>query len=119
MLHLPAQPSFAQPPLPYSEALSRLASVRHALRLVEPFAGGPASDLSDDEAIASRWDGAGEARQHLFDRRSSQTVGAAAAGLEALLIEREAGREPAVAASTELVDQIRQELEALSTIILG
>ena len=29
---------------PYAEAVSRLASVRHALRLVEPFGGGPASD---------------------------------------------------------------------------
>ena len=52
-----------QAPLPYAEAVSRLASVRHALRLVEPFGGGPASDLDDDDAIAAAWDGAGEARQ--------------------------------------------------------
>lgn len=119
MLHLLAQPEPDNSPLPYAEAISRLASVRHALRLVEPFAAGPASDESDDQAIVSAWDGAGEPRQQLFDRRSERTVATAAAGIEALLIERENGHEPNSAASQELVEQIRRELRDIAGIIIG
>jgi hypothetical protein len=119
MLHLLAQPTPGETQLPYAEAVSRLASVRHALRLVGPFGGGPASDPADDEAIALAWDDAGEPRQQLFDRRSERVVGAAAAGIEALLIERQGGREPNAAASEELVEQIRRELRDIAGIILG
>src|SRR5689334_7219550 len=119
MLHLPAQPAPDNSPLPYAEAVSRLASVRHALRLVEPFGAGPASDPPDDEAIAAAWDRATEPRQHLFDRRSERIVGAAAAGIEALLVERQDGREPNSAASVALVEQIRRELRDIAGIILG
>ena len=44
---------------PYAEALARLASIRHALRMVDPFGGGPASDADhdrgDDHRIAAAW----------------------------------------------------------------
>jgi hypothetical protein len=119
MLHLLVQPAPENRPLPYAEAVSRLASVRHALRLVEPFAGGPASDPADDEAIAGRWDMAGETKQRLFDRRSEQMIGSAAAGIEALLTESHEGREPNAEASQALVDQIRRELREVAGIILG
>ena len=118
MLHLTAQPVPNESPLPYADAVSRLASVRHALRLVEPFGAGPASDTSDS-VIAAAWDGAGETRQHLFDRRSARMVGAAAAGIEALLTERQDGREPNAAASEALVEQIRRELREVAGIVLG
>ena len=118
MLHLLAQPEPNDSPLPYAEAVSRLASVRHALRLVEPFGAGPASDPADD-VIAAAWDEAGEARQQLFDRRSERMVGAAAAGIEAMLVERQQGREPNAAASEELVEQIRRELRDVAGVVLG
>lgn len=118
MLHLTIQPAH-ESPIPYAEAVSRLASVRHALRLVEPFGTGPASDLGSDDAIAARWDGAGEARQRLFDRRSERMVGSAAAGIEALLTESREGREPNAAASQGLVDQIRRELRDIAGILLA
>ncbi|HEX3423312.1 MAG TPA: hypothetical protein VHS33_07930 [Sphingomicrobium sp.] len=118
MLHLPAQPALDNAPLPYAEAVSRLASVRHALRLVEPFGAGPASDPSDDEQIAAAWGTASGPRQRLFDRRSEQMVGAAAAGIEALLTERQDGREPNSAASNALVERIRSELKDIAGIIL-
>ena len=118
MLHLPVQPFADDRPLPYAEAVSRLASVRHALRLVEPFGAGPASDLSDDEEIVAAWDGASGARQQLFDRHSERLVGAAAAGIEALLTERQGGREPNSLASQELVEQIRSDLRDVAGIIL-
>jgi len=119
MLHLPVQPCADDRPLPYAEAVSRLASIRHALRLVEPFGAGPASDPSDDQVIATAWDSAGGATQQLFDRRSERLVGAAAAGIEALLTERQDGREPNSAASKELVDQIRTDLRDIAGIVLG
>lgn len=119
MLHLLAQPEPRESPLAYAEAVSRLASVRHALRLVEPFGAGPASDLDDDDALASAWAHAGEARQRLFDRRSGRMIGTAAAGIEALLIERQQGHEPHAAASEALVDEIRRELREVAGIIAG
>jgi hypothetical protein len=118
MLHLFAQPNPEGTPLPYAEAVSRLASVRHALRLVGPFAGGPASDPSDDEAVATAWGGADATKQRLFDRRSERMIGAAAQGVETLLIERQKGHEPNEAASRLLIDEIRRELREIAGIIL-
>jgi len=117
MLHLSAQPVPEERPLAYAEAVSRLASVRHALRLVEPFGAGPASDVADDEPIAAAWNGAGEANQRLFDRRSARTIAGATAGIEALLIESQSGREPNSAASQALVDEIRRELHEIAGIV--
>lgn len=118
MLHLLQQPAPEESPLAYAEAVSRLASVRHALRLVEPFASGPQSDPSEGEVISAAWDGAGSARQSLFDRRSARMVGAAAAGIEALLVERQEGREPHAEASQALADEIRRELREIAGIVL-
>jgi hypothetical protein len=118
MLHLLAQSEPQESPLAYAEAVSRLASVRHALRLVEPFGAGPAPDL-EDEALAAAWDSAGEAKQNLFDRRSARMIGGAAAGIEALLIERQEGREAHAAAGQALVDEIRRELQDIAGIVLA
>ncbi|HEY8435232.1 MAG TPA: hypothetical protein VIK68_11580 [Sphingomicrobium sp.] len=117
MLHLLRQHSPEETPAAYAEAVSRLASVRHAMRLVEPFGAGPASDV-DDEHVASAWDEASEANQRLFDRRSARMVAGAAAGIEALLIERQDGREPHAAASQALADEIRRELRDVAGIVL-
>jgi hypothetical protein len=119
MLHL--APVFAPEtrPAPYAEAVSRLASIRHALRLVDEFGAGPASDFPQDETIACAWDEAGEARQRLFDRRSGRLVGTAAAGVEALLIERQDGREPHAEASRALVEEIQRELREVAGLILA
>ena len=119
MLHLLPVPAPEPRPQAYAEAVSRLASVRHALRLVEPFGAGPASDIEDDAAVAAAWDEAGEAKRRWFDNRSGRLVGATAAGVEALLNERQAGREPHAEASQALVDEIRQELAQVSRLMLG
>jgi hypothetical protein len=116
MLHLTVQPASEEGPLAYAEAVARLASVRHALRLVD---GGFTAGPNDDQAIATAWDRAGESRQRLFDRRSARMVGAAAAGVEALLIERQEGHEPHAAASKSLADEIRRELQEVAGIVLG
>ena len=118
MLHLKISPT--ESPQPYAEAVARLASVRQALRLVSPFGGGPAPDEdSEDEAISAAWDGAGHGRQQLFHRRSERMVSAASAGVEALIIERDEGREPHYAASDTLIDEIRRELRDVAGIITG
>ena len=115
MLHLLAQD---ETPRGYAEAVSRLASVRHALRLVDGgFSAGPEADLDDE--VAAAWPQAGEARQRCFDRRSARLVGTAAAGIEALLGQRHEGREPHVMASKTLVDEIRRELRDVAGIVLA
>ena len=123
MLHLlpdsAPEPQRPQVPEAYAEAISRLASVRHALRLVAPFGGGPASDVDGDATVACAWDDASEAKRRWFDNRSARLVGATAAGVEALLEERQSGREPHALASQELVEQIRRELAQVSRVILG
>ena len=118
MLHLiPSQEPEARPKA-YAEAVSRLASVRHALRLVDGgFAAGPEGDL--DDAVASAWPQASEAQQRWFDRRSARLVGTAAAGIEALLGQRHEGREPHQAANRALVDEIRRELQQVAGIVLA
>ena len=121
MLHLlpdPAPEPQGQPaPEAYAEAVSRLASVRHALRLVDPFGSGPASDA--DAPVAAAWDEADESKRRWFDNRSARLVGATAAGVEVLLEQRQSGAEPHAEASRELIDQIRRELTQVARIVLG
>ncbi len=119
MIHfIPESAETAQEmPGPYAEAVARLASVKHALRLVDGFGGGPASD-ADDAEIASAWDEADETKRHAFDRKSAELVGVTAAGVEALLDERQKGREPNAEASRALVEQIRRELADVARVIL-
>ena len=113
-------PRTAPSPAPqaHTEVLSRLACVRHALRLVDPYGGGPAPDPQTDEAIAAAWDVADEATRRRFDVRSGLLVGATVAGIGALMNERSEGGEPNVEASAALVEQIRRELQDVAKVIL-
>ena len=118
MLHLFPDSATGSRPREYSEAVSRLASVRHALRLVDGgFGDGPQDDL--DERVATAWPEAGEARHRCFDRRSARLVGMAATGIEALLSQRQKNREPHRAASEALVNEIRRELRDVAGIVLA
>ena len=117
MLHLVPTPAPEPTPRQYAEAVSRLASVKHALRLVDGFGGGPASDADEGE-IAAAWDGSEEPKRRAFDRKSAELVGVTAAGVEALLDERQKGREPNAEASRALVEQIRRELAEVARVIL-
>jgi hypothetical protein len=117
MLHLYDQP-FADPrPEAYAEAVSRLAGVRHALRLVAPDAG-PSDDL-DDSPVAAAWDEAGSARQRWFDRRSERLVSATVEGVESLAAAHQSGALPHREASQALTDQIRRELAEVARVILA
>lgn len=119
MLHLvPDQPidepsPIEEPALP-AEALAKLAGIRHALRLVDPFGGGPASDPLTDGDIANAWAGASKASNRRFDETTLRTAGAASAGFDALLAARASGQEPNQAASWRLQEEIRLGLEDVS-----
>lgn len=118
MLHFAPESQSFEAPEPYAEALARLAGIRHALRLVDPFGGGPASDPAGErfgETLAA----APPARQRCFDRSTSGTISAAAAGLEALVAEQSAGREPHHAASRKLTEEIRRSLEDVSRLMFA
>jgi hypothetical protein len=104
---------------PWAEAVSRLAGIRHALRLVDALGDGPETDGLETAAITAGWNVAGAAKRRCFDNRSAGLVGATAAGVEALLVERREGREPHVEASRLMVDQIRRELASVSRFITG
>jgi hypothetical protein len=119
MLHFLPVNAAAPRPAAYAEAVSRLAGVRHALRLVEPFAGGPSPDDDQDEAIASAWDDAGDARRALFDHRAEQIMRATSAGLETLLIEQGDGHAPHREASHALVEEIRRDLREIARVVIG
>ncbi|MFL6733449.1 MAG: hypothetical protein ACJ8EY_01995 [Sphingomicrobium sp.] len=118
MLHLFPESTTPLAGEPYAEAVSRLSSIRHALRLVDPFGGGPASDFDNDAEIAALWPQAGEAKRRCFDTRTARIAGGTAAGLEALLGERSVGREPHRAASAAMVEEIRRSLEDVSRLML-
>lgn len=115
MLHLspksPApQPSHRQHP----EPVTRLASLRNALSVVDQFGGGPAPDF-DDEA-ADGWDVAGDPAKRCFDRRSAELVAMASAGLEAVSFQREQGVDANVAALRVIADELRTGLKDLERI---
>ena len=119
MLHFAPRQPLDSAPQPYAEALARLASIRHTLRLVDPFGGGPASDPSADEQIGMAWDSASESKRRCFDARSERVVAGTAAGLEALLAEQADGREPNPAAAHKIAEEIRTGLEDVSRLMFG
>ena len=115
MLHL-----FAEAPAPqpserlHPEPVTRLASLRNALRVVDQFGGGPASDMDDE--ISERWECADEAAKRCFDRRSAELVSVATAGLEAVSFQREQGLEASVAAMRVIADELKAGLKDLERI---
>jgi hypothetical protein len=115
MLHL-----FAQSPAPqpserlHPEPVTRLASLRNALRVVDEFGGGPADDMDDEVSV--RWESADEAARRCFDRRSAELVSVATAGLEAVSFQREQGLETNIAALRVIADELKTGLKDLEQI---
>ena len=97
-------------PAPYAEAVTRLASLRHALQLVEGLTGKP-SPVADtpwpDDATPPPG----------FEARSARTVAGSAAGLEAIAALRSAGGDANPAAAERLADDIRAGLEELGALL--
>ncbi|MBA3576890.1 MAG: hypothetical protein H0W39_04635 [Sphingomonas sp.] len=97
------------------EPVTRLASIRNALRIVDSFGGGPASDFDDEAAHA--WSDSSDASKRCFDRQSSELVAAASAGLEAVSFQRASGLDASVAALRVIADELRGGLEDLDRIL--
>jgi hypothetical protein len=116
MLHL-----FAEAPAPqpserlHPEPVTRLASLRNALRVVDEFGGGPADDCDDE--ISARWESADEAARRCFDRRSAELVAVAASGLEAMSFQRERGLDASVAALRVIAGELKTGLADLEKIL--
>ena len=115
MLHL-----FAQAPAPepaerlHPEPVTRLASVRNALRIVDEFGGGPADDFDDE--VSARWVSAGGAAKRCFDRRSAELIAVATAGLEAVSFQREQGLDASVTALRVIAGELKTGLKDLERI---
>jgi len=91
---------------PYAEAVARLASIRQALACIEQFAGDAPSDSLAEARLAAGWPNSSPAQQRVYDARSAKVAAAAAAGLEMIAAQQEAGQEPHPAA----VERLRREL---------
>ena len=101
------------------EPVTRLASLRNALRVVDDFGGGPAPDCDSDEfdeEVSARWERADEAARRCFDRRSAELVAGASAGMEAVFVQRERGLEASVAALQVIAGELKAGLEDLERI---
>ena len=116
MLHL-----FAQAPAPqqrerlHPEPVTRLSSLRNALRVVDDFGGGPAPDFDDE--LSARWESAGEAAKRCFDRRSAELVAVATAGLEAVSFQREQGLDASVTALRVIAGELKAGLKDIERVL--
>ena len=116
MIHFqPEQPVEAGP---YSEAVSRLRSVRKALALVDMFEGRPRRD-PDGITFEALFPFGSPALQACADSRSIAAAGAAAAGIEALISTENAGEKTHPAALQVLSDTLRRDLEGIEALFAG
>ena len=116
MLNLLPLPAPESEPQPAPEPVIRLASLHNALRLVDEFGGGPASDFDVDDA-ADDWEQASQAERRCFDRRSASLLAAASAGLEVVTSHRSLGSDVSPAAMQLLADEIRAGIEDIERLI--
>ena len=118
MLNLMPLPQTESAPEPAPEPVIRLASLHNALRLVDGFGGGPASDF-DMAAVAEEWEQSSDAERRCFDRRSATMLAVASAGLEVVTRNRQLGGEVSPAAMQLLADEIRAGLDDIDKLIRG
>jgi hypothetical protein len=116
MLNLLPQDSAPAPRRSAPEPVARLASLRHALSVVDQFGGGPASDF-DTDRVAAGWERASAAERSCFDRRSAALINVAAAGLEVVSAHREIGGDVSPAALELLAEELRAGLEEIEKLI--
>jgi len=116
MLHLVPEFSPDFEPKTYPEPIARVASLRNALRVVDQFGGGPASDFEDDDQLTARWESAGEAAKRCFDRRSAEMVAVATTGLEIISERQKDGIDLNPAAKQVIADELRGDFEKLQKL---
>ena len=118
MIHfIPESPETAKEmPGPYAEAVARLASLRQALACVEQFAGDEPSESMAEAKLAAGWPQASPAKQRVYDARSARVAAAAAAALEVLAAQHEAGQEPHSAAIARLKGELGDGVESIDLL---
>ncbi|MEO6247534.1 MAG: hypothetical protein ABIO85_02990 [Sphingomicrobium sp.] len=97
---------------PYDEAVARLNGIRAALGVAEQVAGLSPSGAVDYQAPAA-WP---EARRRCLDTRSVELAQGAAAGLEMLAAQRDAGAEAHPKSVERLALTLRTELAGLDRL---
>jgi hypothetical protein len=118
MIHfLPESPANALP-APYNDAVARLASIRNALRLVEPGSGRNAQGADEDRRLETLWGGASDATRRCFNAASERTIDAATASLEAVLGGKSRGDEINPAALQKAADRLREGLGELESLLV-
>lgn len=101
---------------PYAEAVARLASIRQALACVEQFGGEQPSASMAEARLAGGWPQASPAKQRVYDRRSARIAAAAAAALEVLAAQHEAGEEPHAAAVARLKRELGEGVDDIDLL---
>jgi len=115
MLNLFAQSGVPKPSKRlHPEPVTRLASLRNALSVVDDFGGGQAPDFDDE--VAAKWEDSSQAARRCFDRRSAELVAVATAGLDAISVQREQGLDASVAALRVIAAELRSGLQDLERI---
>ena len=119
MIHFVPESQATEVPAPYAEAVARLSSIRHALACVEQVAGKDPSHRDSEARLALGFPGATPPVQRCFDARSARVASAAAAGLEAIARQQDAGNAPHPAALEQLERELGvglSELDQLFTL---
>lgn len=106
MIHFIPESQATEMPGPYAEAVARLASIRQALACVEQVAGKDVSNRDSEARLALGFPGSSPPVRRCFDARSARVANAAAAGLEVIARQKDAGISPHPAA----LEQLEREL---------
>ncbi len=110
MIHLLAIAAANPAPVSGGEVAARMAGLRRAAA-ARAERGGPSADADEVFEFAS------EAHRRCFDGRSERVIGAASAGLEAVVGVRSSGSEPNLVAVDLVAGTIRVGLGDLSELL--
>ncbi len=116
MIHFLPESPLREVPAPYAEAVERLASIQAALACVEQVAGKNPSHRDSEARLALGFPGSSPPVQRCFDARSSRVANAAAAGLETIARQQDAGNPPHPAALEALERELSAGLSELDQL---
>ena len=118
MIHFVPQQQFTGMPANCDEALSRLAGIRNALRLVEPGCREAWQDAAENQRFNDLWDRASEATRRCFETSSERTIDEATAGLEAMLAGKSRGDSVNPVAVKRVAGRLREGLDELERVLV-
>jgi hypothetical protein len=119
MIHFAPESPAGLQPQPYHDAVARLASIRGALRLVEPRGDETVRSSDEDQRFEGLWSGASDAARRCFAASSERTIDSATAGLEAVLTGKSRGDDINPVAVQKVADRLREGLRELEALLVG